>query len=69
MDVKLIVVLIVTLVLAGCGTKDDEGSYRNAPEVSKRITPEESLKRRGMSQEEINNERNAQAASMGGGAR
>lgn len=67
MDVKLILLAGLALVAVGCGENADPNAYVNAPEVKSLVSAEQSMQRRGMSAEEIANERGAQAASMGGG--
>jgi PBP1b-binding outer membrane lipoprotein LpoB len=69
MDVKLILLAGLVLVAVGCGEKADPDSYVNAPEVKTAMSAEQSMQRRGMSAEEIANERGDQAASMGGATR
>ena len=63
MDLKLGLLGLTILLLVpamGCGEKASADSFQDAPNLDKRVTPEEAMKKRGMSDEEIAREKAAQ---------
>jgi hypothetical protein len=64
---KLMPLGCIAMLAVGCSAKSQEGSFANAPEIKTPLSSEQSMQRRGMSSDEMANERAAQAASMSGG--